>query len=651
MAKEGFRVLPPLDLKEGFDLMDPHLFLAVLGLVRKRLIKIIWVAPPCTTFSLAQTPKLRSLERPWGFDWFEKHTARGNLHAVQALLLCWIQMCVGGFFAGEQPAWGFMRALPPRHMLLEKGAIQILFDWCQYGCDYKKTTRLLSNISFLVSLGRRCRHHFKHVKLEGTRTTLAGAYSKLFCEKFSALCRKHWKALNEAWQVEIPEVFSKPPTDLPRELPGAKHLGYSGDKIRVEEFQQAIQPSFNFPRRKHKRGSPLWAVQLSEGLTWKNWMQYKFKHVAHINLQECKARRSLVKRLPRDRRVVVCQDSRVNLGALGKGRSPSQALNNLLQTEAPYLLAKNLHVSGVHFPTWSLRADAPSRNRKPEPARAALPKWFWRLSGSDGPVARATMDALEQLPRAFGRWWLFCSVLLLRASSHRSTSTSNGQASGPCIARTRPCVQTHSCGAIGAAGKAGSLASQSSTSIHPGAVGALSPELFVRMVGGVHDPSLPAERISGQSGRNTERSCSTIWMAKREPCGPLGRDSHLGCAGACHTSPSHAGEGVTCSCRVCIGLGLVSVGDLHGISLFWIAETFRSHLTQASRPFPTRRTYAGRPVVHPNWPSEDSNAGSLPPTRESRRAGSGSLGSDGVGGHPIPYSYLARLFEIFSTAT
>ena len=99
-----------------------------------------------------------------------------------------------------------------------------------------------------------------------------------------------------------------------------------------------------------KRSSALWAVQLSESLRWSTYMQYRFRMVKHINLQEAKARRSLVKRLHRDKRVVIAQDSRVNLGALGKGRSPSRPLNSLMRSEAPYLLGKNLYVAGLHLP-------------------------------------------------------------------------------------------------------------------------------------------------------------------------------------------------------------------------------------------------------------------------------------------------------------
>ena len=94
-------------------------------------------------------------------------------------------------------------------------------------------------------------------------------------------------------------------------------------------------------------------------LTWRTWMQYQFKELQHINLQECKARKSLVKRLPRDKRVVICHDSRVNLGALAKGRSPSKMLNGLSNTEAPLILAKNLQISGVQFSNLVLAGRCP----------------------------------------------------------------------------------------------------------------------------------------------------------------------------------------------------------------------------------------------------------------------------------------------------
>lgn len=103
---------------------------------------------------------------------------------------------------------------------------------------------------------------------------------------------------------------------------------------------------------KAKGGSPLWAVQLSEGLVWKTIMQYTFRQVEHINLQECKARRSLLKRVGHSKRLVMCQDSRVNLGALGKGRQGKRhrpVLKAISTLPGPQVPQECLHTSALEL--------------------------------------------------------------------------------------------------------------------------------------------------------------------------------------------------------------------------------------------------------------------------------------------------------------
>ena len=282
----------------------------------------------------------------------------GNLHAVQSLLLALIQLEQGMAFCGEQPAFGFMRGLEPWIALLARGAFEIFFDWCRYG-------RPFCNFKALGALGKRCHHHRKHEKLEGSATTLAGAYSDSFCKQVAALCAGAW----DTFEAQVSSSFRA----------GGGVQGDSSGLVEVSVDSCSVGREFRdrFQRGRQKRSSTLWAVQLSEGLCWRTFMQYRFKEKAHINLQEAKARRSLIKRLPRDKRVVLCQDSRVNLGALGKGRSPSSSLNLIMRSEAPWILGKNLYPAGVHFPTCSIRADAPSRSLPTAGPRLALPPWFW----------------------------------------------------------------------------------------------------------------------------------------------------------------------------------------------------------------------------------------------------------------------------------
>ena len=116
-------------------------------------------------------------------------------------------------------------------------------------------------------------------------------------------------------------------------------------RLRFEGKRLSEAALLRLSKGRRKRSSALWAVQLSEALVWRTVMQYKCTRVEHINLQEAKARRSLMKRLPVSKRVVVCQDSRVSLGALRKGRSPSESLNRVMRSEAPWILRKNFELT------------------------------------------------------------------------------------------------------------------------------------------------------------------------------------------------------------------------------------------------------------------------------------------------------------------
>ena len=78
-------------------------------------------------------------------------------------------------------------------------------------------------------------------------------------------------------------------------------------------------------------------------------------------------------------RVVVAQDSRVNLGAESKGRSSSTGLNREVLVAHAELLGRDLYVKGLHFPTWSLRVDQPSRGRQVESPRMVFPNVYMRL--------------------------------------------------------------------------------------------------------------------------------------------------------------------------------------------------------------------------------------------------------------------------------
>lgn len=54
----------------------------------------------------------------------------------------------------------------------------------------------------------------------------------------------------------------------------------------------------------------------------------------------------------------------VALGYGAKGRSSSRSLNHVLRQECVPCVLQKTSVTGIHAPTWSLRADDPSKSKK-----------------------------------------------------------------------------------------------------------------------------------------------------------------------------------------------------------------------------------------------------------------------------------------------
>lgn len=192
----------------------------------------------------------------------------------------------------------------------------------------------------------------------------------------------------------------------------------------------------------------------------------------------------MFKRLAPNRRVVVGQDSRVNLGSLGKGRSPSDSLNRLMRSEAPWILGKNLYVAGVHFPTRSIRADCPSRCVPVFPPRSFIPPWLWALRSGNS-QAGLCLDDLEGLPRSYNRWFLFASVLLQRgASASPQTLECSYSDKGFDRERSNHCQDLHSANVL--VGQPAQVVGGTRSRLHPRRVGSFSYRQFVKVVGRVY---------------------------------------------------------------------------------------------------------------------------------------------------------------------
>ena len=64
---------------------------------------------------------------------------------------------------------------------------EIIFDMCRFGTEYKKATKIISNLEVLKGLNMRCRGGHAHVHLVGKKCKLAGEYPRGLVNKWVRL--------------------------------------------------------------------------------------------------------------------------------------------------------------------------------------------------------------------------------------------------------------------------------------------------------------------------------------------------------------------------------------------------------------------------------------------------------------------------------
>ena len=101
-------------------------------------MKAFLVAPPCTTFSPAAHPALRSYSQPQGYNLSHPRVIVGNLLAYASLCLLFAGLRLKIFGLGEQPRRSKMRWLAQWRRLLALGAREAFLASCMYGSIHQK---------------------------------------------------------------------------------------------------------------------------------------------------------------------------------------------------------------------------------------------------------------------------------------------------------------------------------------------------------------------------------------------------------------------------------------------------------------------------------------------------------------------------------
>ena len=323
MSKRGWNVGPCLDLdrSEHFDLASLDLVRWLLYLIEQGLLDSFFVQPPCTTFSPAAFPSLRSYALPYGFDRKCPRTKLGNVLAFRALTLMLVSSRVDVVGLLEQSRRSKMAWLPEWLFLKESGLLDE--GWlasCMYGSPHQKEFRLLGVNVNLTNLHKKCDRQHDHVRIEGKWTKPSATYTdELACAFADEISRSLRQKKNRSTLLDPP----------------------------VEGLESAL---FN-------------DVMIAE--EWKLEKVWTWKKPSHINIHETAAVVRCLKdqalSAPRTR-FSIGVDSHVALSALAKGRSPSKGLRPIIRRAAMTAVVGSLYPAFHFIPTRLNKADHPTRN-------------------------------------------------------------------------------------------------------------------------------------------------------------------------------------------------------------------------------------------------------------------------------------------------
>jgi hypothetical protein len=192
VARAGLHVGPKVDIKQHplWDLGSLRVLEWLLFLVRRGRVWLVHTAAPCTTFSVARCPRLRSRDTPGGFDPKEPCTALGNLVLLRSMALLFAIWKLSPFHGShEHPKSAYSWQWRRIGWLFEQDSCDLIWlSMCSFGAPFRKDTRLgLVRAPFLKPLARPCTGFHSHVRLEGALCSRAARYPDGFAQEYATL--------------------------------------------------------------------------------------------------------------------------------------------------------------------------------------------------------------------------------------------------------------------------------------------------------------------------------------------------------------------------------------------------------------------------------------------------------------------------------
>ena len=320
MSSFGFVCAPVLDLSASrhYDLASLRLLEWTIYMIEGNRFKSFFIEPPCTTFSPAAHPAVRSYREPLGFDRSNPKTLHGNILAFRALVLLRVGRRCFRPCGLEQSRLSKMCWLTFWRTLLSCGFSEAVIASCMFQSIHRKEFRLLCYLLDTDFLDVRCCGGHTHVRIEGAYTKPSATYTDGVALHIAEAFRRALRWLSARENLE-PDV--------------AGHESVLANDLMVTSKWTLVRDWF-------------------------------WKRAGHINVLETSAAVSnLVSLAARRSSVRFCHlvDSAVARGALTKGRSPSRALQPLMKKAGAVCICADLYPAWGYTPTRLNVADDPTR--------------------------------------------------------------------------------------------------------------------------------------------------------------------------------------------------------------------------------------------------------------------------------------------------